>query len=184
MEHVDCIDALLAEGDQQEIADELIDVIEPLAHDDDVLRQLIAHYRDRSHGPLMRVLTFVLSQRAMNAKDSQRNLLYELVPTVLETGDISALTNACSTVQRMAITGCPWHPESADPPPELGDLLTETLRAGSRSATDALGALSSLAQDGYLSKFQPRVRARLKQALDSAPDDIDQDDVATVRLVL
>jgi hypothetical protein len=180
----DRIEEILAADDDQDAADELVDLLEPIADEGAELGHVVASYRDRSHGPLLRVLAFYLARRAHTAAGDERNWIYALVPALVDIGDASAITNACTTVQRQAMTEAPWHPSTAPPPDELGTLLIAALRSGPRGADDAMGALLPLAEDGLLSRLSQPARDALATALDATADDPDEDDVAVVRAAL
>lgn len=163
--HFANIDSMLEREDSQDIADAIVDIVEQYASDINQLEQLVDRYQARTHSSLQRVLTFYLARNAASLAGARCELIYRLVPTVISTGDISALTNAMTTVQRLAMWSVPWSHEEGNPPPELIELVLAGLRGTARNVADALDLLESFADNGILPLVLPPDRPRLADTL-------------------
>lgn len=159
------IEETLVLGDDQEIADELVDLLEPLADSPSGLDHLLGRYAATEHRALRRVLAFYVACAAYDATGSGRNAVWRLVPFAIARPDPSTLTNLCTAVHRLAMRGVPWDPPDDPAPEHLAALFEAALGSGSRNIDDAVEALVVLADASILQSLDAAQRRRLRAAL-------------------
>lgn len=178
------INSLLLKTEPQEVADALVELIGRYAGDYAALEELIGHYRAHNHASLQRVLAFYLSRQAPSIVGARRNLIYGLVPTIIATGDSSALTNAMTAVQRMSMSPPPWHPKDSHPPEELTALLLAGLRGVQRNVVDAIDLLQCLVDVEILLHLKRVDRHHINNALNMVYKSLNPEQFAALATAL
>ena len=174
------VDELIAAGDSQNVADELIHLLEGVAEDQGRFGRLVEHYQSVENRALLRVLTFFVASSAIRLQGESRNLVYKLVPAVLGIDDASSITNCCTAVQRLAMTGVPWHPEFGAIPRSLVGLVLASLNGQSRNAIDGAQLLEKLAETEVLARLGKTELARITTSIERASKEHVDEELADV----